>query len=100
MSTSDIVEIGPHLLRTFSFVQEAGRWVTITDIAEGANVSRRTANNHAQKFVALGVFEMVELAGGHRYRLADNAARKSRGLFDRLDAAREALNMNIASPAA
>ena len=89
----NIEQIGPHLLRTFTFVRDAGRWVTISEISKAADVSRRTANNHAQKFVALGVFEMVELATGHRYRLADNAARKSRGLFDRLDAAREALGL-------
>ena len=68
--------ISAHQIRIVDFVSQADRWVTSEEIADGADVARRTAR--------------AEVFPGHHYRLA---ARPACNHLARITAARQALNL-------
>ena len=77
-------EISAHQVRVYNFVAEQSGWVSARDIAHGAQVSGRTARNHALNFVRLGVFDQAEVFPSHRYRLSLLADKRNKTFVQRL----------------
>jgi len=93
------VQISMHQVRVFRFVRDRGKWVSSTDIAEGAEVSPRTARHLARTLVGLGIFDQIEMYPGHRYRFSDQADTVNEAYMIRLRDAEEAFEMApIATP--
>jgi hypothetical protein len=92
-------QISMHQIRVFRFVRDYGRWVSSTDIAEGAEVSPRAARHLARTLVGLGIFDQIEVYPGHRYRFSDQADTLNEAYMIRLRNAEEAFEMApIATP--
>jgi DNA-binding IclR family transcriptional regulator len=82
-------EVSLHQLKVYEFVRESDKWLTVKEIAAGAGVARRTAQQHAQRLVALGLFDLAEVFPAHRYRLSDVAEQRNKGYVLRLARARD-----------
>jgi DNA-binding IclR family transcriptional regulator len=87
-------EVSRHEVSVYQTLAAAGTgWLTSKEIAERAGVAPRTARAHALKLVQLGVVDQAEVFPGHRYRLAEHAAKRNRGYVDRLTRAAEVFGM-------
>jgi predicted transcriptional regulator of viral defense system len=92
-------QISMHQVRVFRFVRDHGKWVSSTDIAEGAEVSPRAARHLARTLAELGIFDQIEVHPGHRYRFSDQADTVNEAYMLRLRNAEEAFGMApIATP--
>ncbi len=88
-------EVSRHEISVFKVLNEADGWLTAADIAERAQVARRTASAHALKLVKLGIVDQAEVYPAHRYRLSEFAAKRNRGYADRLSRAADALGIPL-----
>jgi hypothetical protein len=82
-------EISSHEVRFFEVARKRGQWATAADLAKQAHVADRTARAFAKKFVELGIFDVVEVYPGHRYRFAPKAKQRNTGYLKRLEQAVE-----------
>lgn len=83
-------EFSVHEVNLFSALQRAGKsWLTSAEAAAWAKINARTARAHLHKLTALGIVECAEVFPGHRYRLAEKAAKRNHGYLRRLAAARD-----------
>ena len=89
-------DISAQQVRVIDFMLKEKRWYSVREIASGAQVSERTGQNLARKFVRLGIFEQADLHPAPRYRLSEGAANKSGAFFDKIAAARRAFNLEDA----
>ena len=86
-------QISMHQVRVFRFVRDHGKWVSSTDIAEGAEVSPRAARHLARTLAGLGIFDQIEVHPGHRYRFSNQADTANEAYMLRLRSAEEAFGM-------
>jgi len=92
-------EVSTHEIAVFKSLLEAEGWLTSRDIATLAEIAPRTARAHALKLVRLGIADQAEVFPGHRYRIAEFAAKRNRGYVDRLARAANALGIELNLPA-
>lgn len=79
--------ISPHEFKVYDAVKEAAGFMTVKGIVARTGIALRTANQHAKKLTATGIFERVEIFDGYRYRIAKGASKTSH--FQILEKARE-----------
>lgn len=79
-------EISRHEIEVFRvLLLNAQSWKTNRELAaECQAVAPRTVRAMTFKFVHLGILDQAEVFPGHKYRLADKAAKRNRGYVDRL----------------
>jgi hypothetical protein len=86
-------EISTHEVKVVDFVKGAKRWVTGKEIVEGTGVKYRTVNNHCNRLIGMGIFDLAEVFPHHRYRYSEKADKRNKAYVLRLANAREALNL-------
>lgn len=85
-------EISEQQLRVFCFLKDLPeRWLTSKEIAEGAGVNPRTTRFFCRYFQDAGVFDMIEVFPGHRYRFSEMAMKCNSNIYKRLLVAVEAM---------
>ena len=83
-------EVSIHLLKVFEAAKAHGGWLTAKEIAQRSGVAPRTGRAHANRLVALGIFDVAEVFPGYRYRLSALAENRNRAMLQRLAKARAA----------
>jgi predicted transcriptional regulator len=91
-------EVSVHQFRVFQSVKSAGSWLTVKEIAEKANVARRTAAQHAFRFVNAGIFEQAEVFPAHRYKFSSLASKRDKAFMARMERAAVIFGSAAAQP--
>jgi|SRR5215831_2636938 len=86
---SEINEISLQCCRVLVFLEKSGGWRTNKEIAAGAAVALRTAENHTKNLVEAGVLDIAELHPARRYRISAKADKRNGAYYRRLQAAIE-----------
>jgi DNA-binding IclR family transcriptional regulator len=71
-------QISEHKVAVFESVRKHGSWLSVAEIAERANIAKRTVNHHCVDLVVRGLFEREPLFKDYRYRLAIQPDRSAR----------------------
>ncbi|MEO3856204.1 hypothetical protein [Acrocarpospora sp. B8E8] len=94
MERSEISRHEIEVLKVLSGNQTS--WLSNAEIAARAQgVAPRTVRATTLKLVKAGVLDQAEVFPGHRFRLADRAAQRNRGYFDRLHRAAEVFGVEL-----
>lgn len=84
-------QISEHQLRVFCFMMDLpDRWLSSQEIAQGAGVNPRTSRQYCKYFTEAGLFDMIEVFPGHRYRFSGMAEKRNPAIYKRLMFAIEA----------
>lgn len=82
-------QISPHLLRVYQAAETDKGWITSQELAALANVSPRTARNHALHLVTMGIFDVAKVSPAHCYRVSEFARSRNPSYFNQLQQAKE-----------
>lgn len=83
-------EVSIHEAKLFIALRQSGKqWMTSKDVAKASGVAERTARSHLLKLSQMGIAECAEVFPGHRYRMAEKAAKRNGGYLHRLQKACE-----------
>ena len=78
-------EISEQQLRVYCFVKGCDRWLTNSEIAEGAGVAITSIRSFVLYFSKSGLFEFMETYPKHLYRFSDRAEARHPGLYSRME---------------
>jgi hypothetical protein len=82
--------VSVHEIRVVEAVRSTQAWLTAREIAAKADVGNRTARQHASILGMIGVFEVIKVFGGYRYRMEPNRDAVATGYLARLETAKRA----------
>jgi DNA-binding IclR family transcriptional regulator len=81
-------EVSIQEVRTYCFLlKNKDRWVSHREMAEGSDISERTARSYTLKLVKIGILDLAEVFPSHRYRLSEKAAKRNAAYINRLEQA-------------
>jgi len=87
-------DVSLHEVRVFQLLRaNPKRWFTNVEIANEAQVARRTARLHTLRFVKLGLLDLAQVFPGHRYRWAQKSSNRNAAYVLRLEKAMEAFGV-------
>jgi prophage antirepressor-like protein len=78
-------EISEQQLKVYCFVKGCDRWLTNSEIAEGAGIAQTSIRSFVLYFSKAGIFEFMETHPKHLYRFSDKAEARHPGLYARME---------------
>jgi prophage antirepressor-like protein len=78
-------EISEQQLRVYCFVKDCDRWMTNSEIAEGAGIAKTSIRSFVLYFSKAGLFDFMETWPKHLYRFSERAEQRNPNMYARME---------------